>query len=246
MALKTYIRNAIGTIDGVSTVFYTPDPDNQAAITPYSPGTVVLFINGQAKQAANDDGCTETNPDAGEVTLKEAPQVGDIVQFLYAVAGAEVEKTEGLYGVLLEGSLIVGLNWVQMTMTEVPTTDPALSMYVGENKIHSLSVLDGDGNPQDLTGCKLYFTVREKECETEPEVLIYKDSTDPADIEILIPATDGLADIKIDPLDTTGMVPGNYRYDVWLELATGAKHLISGPGTFTLKQPVTLDFVPPA
>lgn len=55
-----------GTVDGVNKVFYTP--------TPYTAGTVAIFINGQLKRPGYDDGWVETDPATGAVTLREAPQ----------------------------------------------------------------------------------------------------------------------------------------------------------------------------
>jgi hypothetical protein len=41
---------------------------------PYGPGTTAVFINGMLMERSLDDGWHETDPDAGIVTLKEAPR----------------------------------------------------------------------------------------------------------------------------------------------------------------------------
>jgi len=62
----------IGTIDGVNTLFNTG--------IPYTPNTFAGFTNGQLTKAANDDGWIETDPSTGDVTWKEAPKPGDVLQ----------------------------------------------------------------------------------------------------------------------------------------------------------------------
>jgi hypothetical protein len=69
---------AIGVSDGVNLLFYTP--------TPYLPGSVAVFLNGQLKRADFMDGWVESNPVTGEVTLLIAPLGGmppDVVQIFY-------------------------------------------------------------------------------------------------------------------------------------------------------------------
>lgn len=64
MGLLRFDR-AIGTINGINLVFYTPNP--------YVSGTLVVFLNGQQKDPDLDDGYTETDPALGKFTMKEAP-----------------------------------------------------------------------------------------------------------------------------------------------------------------------------
>lgn len=69
------IEVAGGPVDGVNTSFTTA--------TPYVPGTLAVYLNGQLKSAALADGWLETSPASGSFDLKVAPQVGDIVQVFY-------------------------------------------------------------------------------------------------------------------------------------------------------------------
>ncbi len=57
-----------GTIDGANTVF--------TVSIPYKPDSSAVFINGALMRIDLDDGWTESDPAAGEVTLNEAPRVG--------------------------------------------------------------------------------------------------------------------------------------------------------------------------
>jgi hypothetical protein len=55
-----------GTIDGVNTVF--------TVSLAYLPGSTAVWLNGVLLEPSLVDGWTESNPAAGEITLKEAPQ----------------------------------------------------------------------------------------------------------------------------------------------------------------------------
>jgi hypothetical protein len=67
---------AIGTVNGISTIFGTA--------APYRPGSVQVFLNGQLKRQDFTDGWTELG--AQQVQLNEAPEIGDVVQIYYVVA----------------------------------------------------------------------------------------------------------------------------------------------------------------
>ena len=41
---------------------------------PYQPGSSAVFVNGLLQERSLDDGWVESDPGAGEITLKEAPQ----------------------------------------------------------------------------------------------------------------------------------------------------------------------------
>lgn len=97
-----------GAIDGVNTVF--------TVSVPYKAGTTAVFLNGLLLRADLDDGWTETDPAAGEVTLKEAPRaIGDcpdVVQVFFidtspVLPGEVVERLRGRLRLVeaLEGRL---------------------------------------------------------------------------------------------------------------------------------------------
>ncbi len=86
-----------GAIDGVNKVFTTSQP--------YTPGEISVFLNGLLQRRDFDDGWIETNPGAGIVTLKEAPQTTDVVQVYYLpVGGSSVPDTSitNIRGVLVD------------------------------------------------------------------------------------------------------------------------------------------------
>lgn len=125
-------------------------------------------------------------------------------------------------------------------------TKAALTMYVGESKNFTITVLDENCDPIDLSSHVLYFSVKDDICKIEPgDVLVYKDSTVSSQIEILSPESNGKATIKIGAADIAGLDIQSYFYDVWLELPSGVRRLISGPAAFSIQQPVTVQFTAP-
>jgi hypothetical protein len=113
----------------------------------------------------------------------------------------------------------------------------AVSVIRGSSKTLNLTVKDKHGEPVDLTGSTLYFTVKRK--ETDRDCLIQKISTDSAQIEIASPATQGTAQIFLQPSDTT-IDPGKYRFDIWVVLASGARFVVVPPSVFEVKVGVTV------
>lgn len=94
----------VGAINGVNTTFFVS--------TPYSSGSTAFFLNGQLKRIDFDDGWFETNPASGEVTAKEPPVTGDVVQIFYldtspALPGEEVTPLRGRI-TSLGGSAVAG------------------------------------------------------------------------------------------------------------------------------------------
>lgn len=65
----------VGAIDGSNTVF--------AVSKAYSAGSTAVFLNGILQERSYEDGWVETDPNAGVVTLKEAPRLADTVQIFY-------------------------------------------------------------------------------------------------------------------------------------------------------------------
>jgi len=97
-----------GIIDGANTVFTVSKP--------YGAGTTAVFINGQLMERGLDDGWFETDPQAGTITLKEAPRSSgacpDVIQVFYLDTAPPLPETQilKLRGVIktsgkLKGSL---------------------------------------------------------------------------------------------------------------------------------------------
>ena len=67
-----------GLVNGVNKVF--------TLSMPYGPGTTAVFLNGLLQERSLDDGWFETDPDAGTITLKEAPRssgMPDVIQVFF-------------------------------------------------------------------------------------------------------------------------------------------------------------------
>ena len=72
------LRRAIGTPDGAETNFAAPHA--------FTPGSLLVFLNGQQKDPILEDGWVETDPSNGTFAMKEAPLVGDAIWVFYEEA----------------------------------------------------------------------------------------------------------------------------------------------------------------
>lgn len=63
-------------MDGLNTVFQLS--------APYAPGSVEVFLNGQAKRQDYDDGWSELG--SNTIKMKQPPALGDVVQVFYRPA----------------------------------------------------------------------------------------------------------------------------------------------------------------
>ena len=81
-----------GAINGANTVF--------TVSVPYLMGSTAVFVNGMLMRADYDDGWLETDPSAGQVTLKVAPLALDVVQifFLDTSPRSAEEEVTPIYG----------------------------------------------------------------------------------------------------------------------------------------------------
>lgn len=114
-----------------------------------------------------------------------------------------------------------------------------IELFKGQSKTFLLSVKEEPANtPADLTGATVYFTVKRR--VGDATAIIAKTSATVTEIEILVPETDGKAKIFLSPSDTNAMSPGNYVYDVWVELVSGKRYPVIEPSAFVLKDSVTV------
>ncbi len=92
----------VGTIDGVNQTFYAP--------LAYTPNTTAALLNGQMKKKSFIDGWSESNPALGEITLNEAPRVGDVVHLFYldTTDAVFVEEITEISGTLADTDLLSG------------------------------------------------------------------------------------------------------------------------------------------
>lgn len=73
MPQPSLIESAAGPVNGFNTVFLSS--------VAYVPGSVQVWLNGLLKRRDYDDGWIELG--SNKIRLKEAPQVGDVVQVFY-------------------------------------------------------------------------------------------------------------------------------------------------------------------
>lgn len=109
----------------------------------------------------------------------------------------------------------------------------------GSTKVYRLTVTDDDDELVNLTGARVVMTVRNQAGGVQ---LFAKDSNvGIAQVEILVQSgvTLGMADIKVGPSDTAAATPGNYVYDVWVILPSGARHAAIRPSLFYIEQAIT-------
>jgi len=107
----------------------------------------------------------------------------------------------------------------------------------GETVTLQLSVVDTDGNPVDLATTTVWFTVRRR--PGDARLLIQKDSSDIAEVEILSPTADGIANIMLVHDDTKNLRPDTYAFDAWIAYPGGAVHPVIEPSPFIVTPTVT-------
>lgn len=125
---------------------------------------------------------------------------------------------------------------------------PAITVVRGANKTLLMTVRDGNKQPVDLTGAKVWFTVKHRiedvaACISKKNLLA--GGVD-GQILILLPQTGaqkGQAKIFLVPADTAGMDPAeSYWCDAWVQLATGEKYQVVSNRPFKVEPAVTTSF----
>jgi hypothetical protein len=114
----------------------------------------------------------------------------------------------------------------------------AISIIRGQSKTYALAVTDKNGDPVDLTGSRVIFSVKTSFCAED--ALIRKDSNNgTTEIEITN-ALGGLADIKIVPSDTNTLDATEYIFDVWVVLSSGKQYPVIPPSKLVVEAGVTV------
>lgn len=124
-----------------------------------------------------------------------------------------------------------------------------LTVVQGEDETFEIAVTDANDLAYDLTGAKIYFTVR-KTWKSATAIIEKKTlnagGTD-AQILMMTPqtgATKGKAQIYIIPADTTVLTndevdEGTYVYDVWIVTAAGKRKVVRSTQTFVVEPRIT-------
>lgn len=118
-----------------------------------------------------------------------------------------------------------------------------MTILRGSSKTLELTVRDSNKVLVDLTGSKVFFTI--KRTIGSAEYLVRKTSDNIADAEILTQSGDtlGKARFYLSPTDTISASPArDYTYDVWVELASGKRYAVIKPSVLDLRRAVTEDF----
>lgn len=122
-----YFEVPIGAINGVNTLFTTS--------VAYKAGSTAVFVNGMLRVGSDDDGWSETDPNAGEVTLVTAPLTGDKVQIFFLDTTPDVaDSYEELSGYLEDTSSLSGSLEISGAISGTLTTTSA---YTGTLTISS-------------------------------------------------------------------------------------------------------------
>lgn len=116
---------------------------------------------------------------------------------------------------------------------------PANSVTVirGSSKTIEVEVLNGSGKPVDLTGSKMYLTVKQAVTDTLP--LILKTTDFPSQAELVAPRQ-GRARFYISYNDTRGLQARQYVFDIWAVLADGKRYSVISPTIFDVQAGVTV------
>lgn len=88
-----------------------------------------------------------------------------------------------------------------------------LELIRGDTTDYTLSFTDENGNPIDISGWKICFTVKANTSHPDEKAIIKKD------LEI-VSGENGKATIRIEPEDTEEVKPGIYTYDFQVVLPT--------------------------
>ena len=123
-----------------------------------------------------------------------------------------------------------------MTSTSYLNTSNLLEIVRGTSKTLDVTVLDEDGDPFDLTGATIWFTV--KKVISDEFAVIQKKSDVPAEI-VITDARAGTCEIYLLPDDTRLLDVREYVFDIWVVTAAGARYLVAGPSTLELQNSVT-------
>jgi hypothetical protein len=92
-------------------------------------------------------------------------------------------------------------------------------IHAGDDYDHSFMVERPPGTPLELTGAKIWFTVKQEVSQSDEEALLQYTTDDNSQIEI-IDAPGGAFVIHLKS-DDTGEMAGSWIYDIQVKLGTG-------------------------
>ena len=83
--------------------------------------------------------------------------------------------------------------------------DIALVIDQGDDEVIDITIVDPDGDPTNLTDCKLWFYVKERIADPDSAAVLHKDSGTSGGITIAADPTEGTAEVVIDDTDTAAL-----------------------------------------
>lgn len=105
-------------------------------------------------------------------------------------------------------------------------------LFRGDSREYSLSFTDSEGAKIDITGWKVYFTLKKNESDGDSSAQVTKDVTEHE------APTEGRTKIVLVPSDTDSLEPGDYHYDIQVKTANGSI-LTVAKGRMSIKADIT-------
>lgn len=97
---------------------------------------------------------------------------------------------------------------------------PDLMVVQGETYVFDVHAVR-DEVPVDLTGAKVWFTMKKNRRDVDASALVQHDSSDSSQQVRIINAVSGVIRVKLVPTDTVNLAPSYYPYDVQVKEADG-------------------------
>lgn len=111
------------------------------------------------------------------------------------------------------------------------------SLFQGATKVITLTVLQADGDPQNLTGITgIEYQVKPAAGDADTELILSKSVGSGITIldQTVGSDTEGQAEITLVSSDTSPVTPGKYEYDIVVILADGSRHYVVPPSPWFL------------
>lgn len=110
-----------------------------------------------------------------------------------------------------------------------------LSIYEGEDKTWTVTILDSDSSPVDITNYTFLFTVKSHRTDLDENAIIKKEITSHSN------PTGGVTQITINSTDTVNL-SGDYLYDYqWVD-ASSKRKVVLKKANFVVEQRIGDDF----
>jgi hypothetical protein len=160
------------------------------------------------------------SPVEAVVTVEESPTATVLPKIqVFGTVFAE----DKIQGVVVTSQPVIGVLVEEGPCMSIATNK--VTMFIRDDRTLEVSVNANTSpqTPQDLTGAKVWMTVKDRTSDLDSSAHIMKRNAaaggSDSEIKILTPATNGQLEIYLVPADTENMNPGTYVYDVQVKLA---------------------------